>query len=403
MNQNHNPEFRLLCELARPDIDPNQLGVIIDLIQAGINWERLIRLAESHKVLAVLSRGINCLPENLLPETIVKLSHDFVKTNLLNNLSATQKLLEIVRLFEQDSIQCIPYKGAVLTQMLYSNLALRQFGDLDIIVAKQDLDKAIALLIQNDFFQIWPKKSLTFLQERSHIENKYNFTYYRAADRLILELHWGVTPKYISFPPSPNWLWQRAVPKTVFGRELLSFSPEDYLLILCVHGGNHCWIRLNWICDLAELIYKYQDLEWSAVLQQAALLGVNRNLAIGLLLANHLLGAILPESVWQIIRTDKQALALAAEIESYLLQLKYIGSKSFAIPLFHLRSREKLKDKLRYLYSMTSPSDEDWTFVALPDILHPLYYIIRPLRLLVEYGIKSDPSKLIFSETVDNS
>ena len=56
---------------------------------------------------------------------------------------------------------------------------------------------------------------------------------------------------------------------------------------------------------------------------------------------------------------------------------------------FHLRSRERLRDKLDYLrlYStvrlrrMVTPNHRDHEFMTLPEKLGFLYYLVRPVRL----------------------
>ena len=44
-------------------------------------------------------------------------------------------------------------------------------------------------------------------------------------------------------------------------------------------------------------------------------------------------------------------------------------------------------DRVRYFFGRSFvPAFEDWEWVSLPDSLYPLYYLIRPFRLALQYG-----------------
>ena len=46
-----------------------------------------------------------------------------------------------------------------------------------------------------------------------------------------------------------------------------------------------------------------------------------------------------------------------------------------------------LGDRVRYFFGRSFvPAFEDWEWVSLPDSLYPLYYLLRPLRLTLQYS-----------------
>src|SRR5262249_42735748 len=54
---------------------------------------------------------------------------------------------------------------------------------------------------------------------------------------------------------------------------------------------------------------------------------------------------------------------------------------------FHLRCRERFRDRAAYTYRLlTTPTVEDWRQVELPDSLSFLYPILRLPRLLRKYS-----------------
>jgi hypothetical protein len=47
-----------------------------------------------------------------------------------------------------------------------------------------------------------------------------------------------------------------------------------------------------------------------------------------------------------------------------------------------LAARDRLGDRVASLWlRLWTPTVNDWRFVPLPDVLYPLYYVVRPIRL----------------------
>jgi hypothetical protein len=135
-----------------------------------------------------------------------------------------------------------------------------------------------------------------------------------------------------------------------------------------------------------------REIDWEQVTEQAATLGGERMLFLRLYLASDLLGAPLPEKVWQRVQADTMSRVLAREVQERLYwDIDTPLSISYDLPAvrvsFHLSMRERLRDKIWYLVdSVTTPTTKDWTFLPLPAYLFPLYYVIRSVRLTLKYG-----------------
>ncbi len=175
------------------------------------------------------------------------------------------------------------------------------------------------------------------------------------------------------------------------GRTLVrTLCAEHLLLVLCTHGAKHCWERLGWICDVAELLRRTPGLDVCGLLDQARALGVERIVLLGLRLAAELLDAPLTDRVARRVRDDRTVRALAAHVRTTLFsRVPATSPDPWELRLFHLRARERWRDRLRYGARVAlTPTAGDWAWLQLPDALYPLYYVTRSIRLVAKYGAR---------------
>ena len=142
------------------------------------------------------------------------------------------------------------------------------------------------------------------------LRTQHNMQFSRDNHQLIIELHWEVAPHLFASTVNGERLWQDLITLDLNGTPVKTFSPEDLLFSLCVHGSRHLWERLGWICDVAELITR-RPLDWTALLKRAASADTERMFLLGVHLAERLLDAPLPAEVKQRCDSDQRLSSLA--------------------------------------------------------------------------------------------
>lgn len=374
-------EMRLLLCCARRRMTPEHAEELRALVRAGIDWEGLASLAGRNKMLPLLwwhlGREVSTLPE----PAASSLRYAFVH-NAAQMLRHSAELLELGRLFATEGIAMVPYKGPVLAAQLYGNIALRQAGDLDILVRRSDVGRARALLHARGYR---PRHALDRGGEEFMLRSRYSEELERP-DGPSVELHWGFTNGDVGLALDLDSLAGRLRAAALGGGGVPVFGPEDLLLVLCIHGGKHRWDRLEWICGVAELMRAgSDDLEWSALLERAIELGVRRMVLLGVLLAHDLLGAPAPAEIVRLARSDAAVTRLAREVPALLLldEIDGDGAGDLATDLFRLQLRERPRDRLRFIwYRLTTPSrPESWSSVALGKRWLPVHGVVRPFQL----------------------
>lgn len=279
----------------------------------------------------------------------------------------------------------------MLAESVYGDVSLRQFVDLDILVHKSDICKAKDLLACHGYNSMDPEIDAK-ISEILESEIDYHLAFIGDGGALV-ELHWKIESHYRSFPIDSECIWELLVPIPFAGTIVPGFPREILLQIVCVHGARHYWNRLSWICDVAELVRDSQCINWRQVLEQAKQAGSQRILLLGLFLAWDLLGARLPEEVFQRIRADPLVAILANEVCKQHILSEFESPPTYLQRLsFWLRLNERIRDKILFSVHLVKlylwPSRETGQpFATLPKWLSFPYYLIRPIRLIWKYAI----------------
>ncbi|MFM7573882.1 MAG: nucleotidyltransferase family protein [Snowella sp.] len=385
------PEIELLLCCARTQPSPEISQQIQTLVQQTLDWPYLIQTAARHSVLPLLYQNLKTLCPEAVPKPVLSELRNFFHTNAAHNLFLTQELLKILKLFQDNNIPAIPFKGPVLAASVYGNLALRQFGDLDILVNPKDTIKARELLITQDY--------------KLNFDHRWQYSFIHSQKEIYIDLHWELTPFFL-FPfklPDFETLYQRTKPLALSGESVIDFFPDDLLIILAVQvarGGFEGKESLAQICDLAELIRTQQTLDWEKLLKQVRILGLERPFYIGLHLVKTLLNPPLPATVNQAIQQQMQ-IDPVISIYAVRMQKRLFSevNSSHIIKTFfrHLMVKAPLSTIPNHIYlllqflivmirhGITGTNQRDREFLPLPSpsALSFLYYLIRPMRLLI--------------------
>jgi Uncharacterised nucleotidyltransferase len=381
------PEKELLACCARTRIDPASTQKIVALLNENLDWAYVLDQAEENSVIPLLGRQLQALPVGAVPPLVSERLKDACRANTIRCLFLTAELTKIFDLLHSRGIRAIAYKGPALAMQAYGDMTLRQFEDLDIIVRQGDLPRANEVMLGLGYLPRfdWIVSSGV---PSSIIPGEYN--YRDEKRRIMVELHTELTLRH--FPEVANLedFSSRLTLVKLNDREICTFSVEDALIILSLHGTKDFWERLSWITDISELIQRHPNLDWSVTLERANVLQTERMLHVALLLAINLMNTPLPEEILHRLRSDRTANELASEVWAALMRRNYISLN--AKGRFNFR-RQMLPGTLhgwRYAVRLSVvPAEEDYEMIRLPAILSPLYIALRPLRLLRKYGFSS--------------
>jgi hypothetical protein len=168
----------------------------------------------------------------------------------------------------------MPLKGPVLAELLYRDPTIRPCCDLDLLIRREDLERADALLRELGYRRLADAHSFRFDAAYDHA------TLYEAPTGVRVDLHWSLLsePRYAWDEGEGQAVWDRAQSISVAGQEALALCPEDLLLYLSAHlAVHHAIAGLLWHYDLFLLVERWRDtLDWDTVLVRAGRWRVRR-------------------------------------------------------------------------------------------------------------------------------
>jgi hypothetical protein len=376
------PETELLLSCARPQpvgeaAEPAALLLDppIDRLAGNVqDWDLVVTQAREHRVLPILFSRLAAIGA-AVPADVQERLRTENQHNVFHNLANAAELIGVLKALDIEMIPAMPFKGVILGVTVYRDLTRRPSGDLDLLIHYRDLKKATAILVNRGYDLKTPLRA-----DGSQVfPGNCEYQFVRQTDGLEIELRWRLGHNL-----GMDWAWSRRQSASLVGVEVPNLNPESTLLVLCMHGTEHEWCRLIWICDVAQILASFPGLDWKKAIEGAKRVGFLRVLALGVLLARRVTGVAVPPSVFRSFEADATARNWAQYFQEALLDAQgnpVPGPKpSKNIQLLGLR------DGVRLLISpdFLRPNERDRAVIRLPESLDSLYYPVRFFRLICE-------------------
>jgi hypothetical protein len=360
----------------------DRLSHIRSLLRMPVQWDSLLSLADQHGTSSLLYQTLARI-DNVVPAAVLASLFQSYERNIHKTLFLTRELIRILDCLDGLGIEVVAYKGIVLSEVYYGDMALRRSGDMDFFVRKEDVAR-----IKNAVRDLGytPRILIPEDAEQDYIDSGYEWTFDNPAGKNLLELQWALQPRFYAVDFDMDGMFQRAVAVTVAGRRVKTPSPDDLLLILSVHAAKHVWGRLIWLCDIAQIL-KLGNVNWDGIQSQARELGIERILHVTLLLANRLLETAIPPPIANAILADKAAQAFRERIAVSVAAGVTYGDEQVSYFRLMMRLRERRMDRMRFLARLTfTPGPGEWEAVRLPKLLFPFYRMVRLARLASRFS-----------------
>ena len=374
-------EFNLCC--GRAPIDPAAKERVRQLIRNGLNWSEVVAIAERHRLSPVVYETVAATAQDLISLEQLNQLREAAAPTMAAGMALLRELLRLHQLFEAAHILVIPYKGPLLAWIAYGSFLRREYLDLDFAVEQKNIPRTVAMLESAGYRPQFDLRE-AHAGQNGFAPGQYSFLSH--PQKILAEFHTERTLRYFPIPVDFQDLTSRLMAVDIGGQLMRTFSIEDTLVMLSVHGAKHFWERLGWVLDIAKLITA-QPVDWALLLRIAARMESTRVLLLGLYLAHDVFEAPLPAPLLEEIHRDPAVQELAEKVYEQYAGISDHSAGVLPRAVFRLRSRDKFWPGLRHLMRLgMSPTERDLQTVRLPRFLAPLYVFVRPIRLLGEHG-----------------
>jgi hypothetical protein len=381
----YSPEFDLVLACLRWPQKAGDGDRIRTLAQQPIRWSHLLEIVDHHKVVPLFSRNLNTFAPGYMPDEQAAALRARSVANAHLCLSRIAHLVALHRLFREQQIDLRIFKGIPLAIAAFQDPALRDAGDIDLLIAEKDIFRAGEILETQGYVRFEPQARLTPRRLRSYLEHQKDFSYEHPTTGLVIDLHWRLFRN--SFLPANARLEEVGEEWIHLGSERIPTLPAQRLLLyLCVHGALDGWLRLKWLADIGALLNTMTPEQLSSAATAAVEQQALPQFSAAMILCQDLLGygpQALPQEILD--RNDRRVAPSLRFAKQLITSNRYRPIRErIASPRWFL-NEFRLNSSPRYRLDLIQRSlfrPRIWSTFDLPDALFPVYGLLSPFEWL---------------------
>lgn len=350
------------------------------------DWDRFLYWCTRHRVVSQLYGMLDADVRALLPDKILKALQGFALKNTGYAMNLSAGLTRIVRHLEEEGVRVVSLKGPTLALWAYGDVNMRSAGDLDMLVAPDDIDRVDEILRKAGYRNTTPGDRF-----RDHLHRLLAKSDYVLPNSppIHLELHSRLMIHPALMPAAFDELYDRAVDIRIADVSIKTLAPQDLLMFLMAHGSEHAWFCAGWLCDIAQVMRHHPEIDWPAIVRRMDELGLRRILNQTMYLVSTLLGVAVPDSARADDEPDRLTIRLGETAVDAMCDEQYFNlewhtlspGKVLKATWYRLNFHRGLRYKADVLFKMLV-RPEDWDDIPLPRSLFLLYYPLNPVLFI---------------------
>lgn len=290
-----NAEVRLLCICTRQSINADLMEELRDICQTRqIDWLNLFELADAHLIAPLIYVNLQrCIKQFdiPIPDEVFSRFKSAAIENTIVDQQRRAMLGQVINYFAEQNIDVMFVKGIALDELVYRETWY---------TAPQDVD----LLLR-------PPRSAFDQEQRAMIAGFEGFGI--ECDGFA---HHDVTMNG-TLPVDFRRIWDDAHQINWHEHTLFVMAPEDMLISLCINSCRKRFFRLKAMCDIAETLATYPNLNWPLFLEKVRAYEVTAIVFAALLTTDERLGIDVPHGLFDELELNP----LRAKLIRYLCQI----------------------------------------------------------------------------------
>ncbi|MDR4499312.1 MAG: nucleotidyltransferase family protein [Candidatus Scalindua sp.] len=336
------PEEQFITYCLRSELGDAGNGKFSEVDFSSLNWdvvyERSMRCGITPSLYKIIQKKLPACEISRIPKYFVeKVKFAYIATSIKNK-GQIKSLVEVLKVFQNAGIKVILLKGSHLVQFVYKDLGFRPMSDIDIMVKKDDMHKAVELLFQMGYGLLGEsndaQEKMICIRELIKSYDRHMPTLCHRKGIKKLDLHWTLPDSPVSV--DIEGIWNRALTEEINGTNVLVLSSEDLLLHLSFHASikhRFNYYGMKQLCDIATTINK-NGIDWDKLILNSEEFGAEKCLYLTLRLSKEILDARVPETILQSIKPDFINEKIVIEAQKRVFSRKSI-KPAFEIISYH--------------------------------------------------------------------
>ena len=354
----------------------------IQLCTPTLNWSRLFQRADAMGLGPLLYRQLSGVKAQLkIPDDGMEFLKNIYLRNLAKNTYRGIELNRIIKAFNDAGIAVIILKGAALAEGVYNDPGARVYGDLDILLKKEDLERGRELLSRLNY----TSNQTAGAQDHYRTHHHHLAPMIHQETSVVVELHWNVNNRInVDIDAWRN----RSVLADIAGCRVRVLGWTDLILHLCLHlfSSGETRNSMRGIYDIYRALQcAGMSMDWTLFDAEAYRYGVREEVYPALQTTRNLFDPGGSRVVWPAFLPADAS--LVAQMESIVFSIDnrtpYPGS------LVAIQAEKRLGKKILGLWKRFFPNPTQMAMhygVAESSWRVYLYYLFRPLQLFWRYG-----------------
>lgn len=279
-------EDRILFLCSRQEFTNRHKEYIVELCANNhIDWGYVFSIARKDGVAPLVGKNLCQIHPDELNITTKEL--EYFKQYQIQNMFIKHSMEKIIRevlcYFDQKEIDVMFIKGEALNLTVYAKPWFTTSADIDLVLR--------------------PRHKIAFsdndIKELNHYIYQYNKekTIFQQHLEYDLYEHHDVTMNNI-IPIDFQRIWNDAILKTTTsGYQVYVMTPEDTLIALAVNSCRKRYFYLKNLCDIAEVIQTFPDVNWDELVHKARQYHCNNIVFTALNTTQQTVGCLLPDNL----------------------------------------------------------------------------------------------------------
>ncbi|WP_342481779.1 nucleotidyltransferase family protein [Paenibacillus sp. FSL L8-0340] len=309
-----NNEFLIETAKLNPNID-----FLTKLNSTDLDWEYILKQSKFHSILQLIyyhCSSLKVIPthyENLLRSNYVLAES---KGRLM-----TDEYKNVLKRFNEEGVKVIVLKGVYLATKVYKNVALRPFGDMDILIEKESINKVFKILLELGYSQseidpasgeqvpLGEDRLQGYEQELQHFGEFFKLNKSPLLKNgFYIDVHHRLSTVFDKFSYNIDEIIDRSVEDYLDETPIFRLSNEDFLTHLCTHLYWHTQslrdildgedARLLAYTDIRSFLQTH-EIDWELLFQRAKKNNTDSALYYTLHHAQLLFGDVIPHKIYE--------------------------------------------------------------------------------------------------------